>query len=181
MSEGGAPSTVALRDAIEADLPAVTAIYGHHVRSGLGSFEEVSPPLADMARRYAEIRARELPYLAAVDASGAVLGFAYASPYRARSAYRFAVEDSIYIAAGHSGRGIGRALLAALIERCARAGYRQMVAVIGDSGNIASIALHERLGFRQAGLLSAVGFKHRRWVDSVLMQRALGPGSSALP
>lgn len=170
-----------IRDATDGDLVAITGIYEHHVRTGLGSFEEEPPPLAEIARRRADVLAKGLPYIVAVDAAGTILGYAYAAPYRARSAYRFSVEDSIYVASGHAGRGVGRALLAALVTRCTEAGYRQMVAVIGDSGNAGSIAVHERLGFRRVGLLPAIGFKHGRWVDSVLMQRELGEGAATLP
>jgi phosphinothricin acetyltransferase len=167
---------IAVRDA--ADLPAVHAIYGHHVRHGLASFEEVPPDVAELARRRDEIVARGLPYLV-VEHDGAVRAYAYAAPYRARSAYRFTVEDSVYVAPDATGRGLGRAALAELIRRCERLDLRQMIAVIGDSGNVASIKLHERLGFRPVGILSSVGFKFGRWVDSVLMQRSLGGG--ALP
>ena len=170
-----------IRDAADDDLAVITGIYEHHVRKGLGSFEEEPPPQAEIARRRADVLAKGLPYIVAVGAAGAILGYAYAAPYRARSAYRFSVEDSIYVAAGNAGRGVGRALLAALVTRCTEAGYRQMVAVIGDSGNAGSIALHERLGFRRVGLLPAIGFKHGRWVDSVLMQRELGEGAATLP
>jgi L-amino acid N-acyltransferase YncA len=171
-------AAIAIRDAADGDLPAITQIYAHHVRFGLGSFEEEPPPVEEMARRRREVLARDLPYLVAVTPAGAVCGYAYAAPYRARSAYRFSVEDSVYVAPDAGRQGIGRRLLAALIERCAQAGFRQMVAVIGDSGNLASIALHERLGFRPAGALAAIGFKHGRWVDSVLMQRALGESAA---
>jgi L-amino acid N-acyltransferase YncA len=174
-------ATFAIRDATEDDLAAIAGIYEHHVRTGLGSFEEEPPPMAEIARRRAEVVAKGLPYLVATGAAGLILGYAYAAPYRARSAYRFSVEDSIYVAAGDAGRGVGRALLEALMTRCAATGYRQMVAVIGDSGNAGSIAVHERLGFRRVGLLPAIGFKHGRWVDSVLMQRELGEGAATLP
>jgi L-amino acid N-acyltransferase YncA len=167
---------ITLRDAIDADLAAITDIYAHHVRFGLGSFEEVPPALEEMARRREEVRARGLPYLVAVGPAGTVRGYAYAAPHRTRSAYRFSVEDSVYVAPDAGRRGIGFQLVAALIERCATAGWRQMVAVIGDSGNVASIVLHERLGFRHVGTLTAIGFKQGRWVDSVLMQRALDAG-----
>jgi phosphinothricin acetyltransferase len=170
-----------VRDSREADLAAITATYAHHVRFGLGSFEEVPPTLVEIARRRAEVLARRLPYLVAEGAGGAVLGYAYAAPFRARAAYRFTLEDSIYVAPGEERRGVGRALLATLIERCSIDGYRQMIAVIGDSGNAGSIGLHERLGFRRIGLLSDVGFKHGRWIDSVLMQRPLGEGNEARP
>jgi L-amino acid N-acyltransferase YncA len=170
-----------VRPSREADLPGIAAIYAHHVRFGLGSFEEEPPDVAELARRRDEVLARHLPYLVAVDRAAVVLGYAYAAPYRARSAYRFSLEDSIYVAPDATRHGIGLALLGALIERCAALGYRQMVAVIGDSGNAASIGLHERLGFRRVGLLPAIGFKHGGWVDSVLMQRALGPGATTAP
>jgi L-amino acid N-acyltransferase YncA len=176
-----AAAAFVIRPSKDADLPAVAAIYGHHVRFGLGSFEEEPPDLAELARRRAEVLARKLPYLIAAADAGTVLGYAYAAPYRARSGYRFSLEDSIYIAPAALRRGIGRALLGALVERCAAGGYRQMVAVIGDSGNAGSIGLHEQLGFRRVGLLPATGFKHGRWVDSVLMQRELGDGAATLP
>jgi phosphinothricin acetyltransferase len=169
-----------LRPSREEDVPAVTAIYAHHVRHGLASFEEVPPEIGEIARRRADVVGRGLPYLVA-EAEGRVLGYAYAGPFRTRSAYRYSLEDSIYIAPDAAGRGIGRALLSELLARSATLGYRQMVAVIGDSGNAASIGLHARLGFRQVGLLQAVGFKHGRWVDSVLMQRDLGPGAATPP
>ncbi len=151
------------------------------MRFGFGSFEEEPPAPAELARRRADVLARALPYLVAASPQGAVLGYAYAAPYRARSAYRYSVEDSIYVAPEAGRRGVGRALLSELVRRCTAAGYRQMVAVIGDSANDASIGLHERLGFRRAGLLPAIGFKHGRWVDSVLMQRELGDGAATLP
>jgi L-amino acid N-acyltransferase YncA len=176
-----AGSACRVRASAEADLPAVAAIYAHHVRHGLGSFEEEPPDVAELRRRRAEVLRRGLPYLVAEDGDGTVLGYAYAAPYRARSAYRFSLEDSIYVAPAVERRGVGRALLGALLERCAALGYRQMIAVIGDSGNFGSIGLHERMGFRRVGLLPAVGFKHGRWVDSVLMQRELGEGAAAPP
>jgi L-amino acid N-acyltransferase YncA len=175
-----APAFV-VADSREADIPVLAALYAHHVRFGLGSFEEEPPLAAEIARRRTEVLARLLPHLVAADPAGTVLGFAYASPYRARSAYRFSVEDSIYVAPDAVRRGIGRALLAGLVARCTALGYRQMVAVIGDSANAASIGLHERLGFDRVGLLPTIGFKHGRWVDSVLMQRPLGSGSTTLP
>jgi len=170
-----------VRDAEDSDMPAVAAIYAHHVRFGLGSFEEEPPAVEELRRRRSEVLARGLPYIVATAPDGAVLGYAYAAPYRSRSAYRYSVEDSIYVAPEAGRRGIGATLLAALIERCTALGLRQMVAVIGDSGNLASIGLHERLGFRRVGSLSAIGFKHGRWVDCVLMQRALGSGAADLP
>jgi phosphinothricin acetyltransferase len=171
---------IVIRDAADDDMAAVQAIYAHHVRHGLASFEIEPPDVAEMARRRQAIVAHGLPYLVAI-ADGRVLGYAYAGPYRPRPAYRFTLEDSVYIAEGFAGRGIGRRLLAELIERCTRLGYRQMVAVIGDSQNSPSIGLHDRLGFVRAGVIRAAGFKHGRWVDSVIMQRALGEGDSTLP
>lgn len=169
-----------LRAATAADLPAITAIYAHHVLHGLASFETEPPPLAEMTQRFGAITAGGHPYLVAVE-EGTVLGYAYASHYRTRPAYRFTVEDSIYVAPEAVGRGIGRALLARLIVECEQRGHRQMLAVIGDSANAASIALHRACGFTQKAVLDAVGFKFGRWVDSVIMQRALGPGASTLP
>lgn len=173
-------SLITIRDAAEADLPAIQAIYAHHVLHGFASFEEVPPGTAELAARRAAVLAQGLPYLAA-EIDGRVAGYAYAGAYRPRPAYRHTIEDSVYVADGMAGRGIGRALLAALIERCEAGPWRQMVAVIGDSGNAGSIALHEALGFRRTGTLQSVGFKFGRWVDSVLMQRPLGPGDATLP
>lgn len=173
-------ASIIVRDATDADMPAVQAIYAHHVLNGLGSFEEAAPDLAEMLRRRAGIVGRGLPYIVA-EADAAVAGFAYGAPYRARPAYRYTVEDSIYVSPAAQRRGVGRALLNALIERCTALGFRQMVSVIGDSNNAASIKLHETLGFRQAGVLRAVGWKFGGWVDSVLMQRPLGGGENAGP
>ncbi|NYZ17340.1 N-acetyltransferase [Azospirillum sp. RWY-5-1] len=162
------------------DLPAIQAIYAHHVLHGIASFEEVPPDTAELGRRRADVLARGLPHLVAVR-DGAVIGFAYAGPYRTRPAYRHTVEDSVYVAQGLAGGGVGRALLERVVALCEVAGCRQMVAVIGDSGNAGSIRLHEALGFTRVGLLPSVGFKLGRWVDSVLMQRALGPGDTTPP
>ncbi len=176
---------ITIRDAEAADLGALLDIYGHHVLHGLASFEETPPDPAEFRRRWEHIRERGLPYLVAVDGSdggGAILGYSYAGAYRPRPAYRHSVENSVYVAPGVHGRGIGARLLARLIEECEGiASVRQMVAVIGDSGNSASIALHEKLGFRRVGTLRSVGFKHGRWVDSVLMQRSVGDGDDTLP
>jgi len=169
-----------LREAREEDMAAVELIYGYHVRSGLASFEEEAPDLQELLRRRAEVLGRGLPYLVA-EQEGRVLGFAYAGPYRTRSAYRYTVEDSVYVDQRALRRGIGRMLLAALIERCTELGYRQMVAVIGDSANESSIAAHRAQGFVEAGRLAAVGYKLGQWVDSVIMQRPLGLGSTTLP
>ncbi|HET6519787.1 MAG TPA: GNAT family N-acetyltransferase [Geminicoccaceae bacterium] len=170
-----------IRPSSDADLPAIRAIYAHHVLYGLASFEEVPPDVAELARRRAEVLARGLPHLVAEGADGRVLGYAYAGPYRPRPAYRYTVEDSVYVAPDQTGRGVGRALLARLIALCEAAGYRQMLAVIGDSGNAPSIGLHAALGFGWVALLPSVGFKLGRWVDVVVMQRPLGSGGETLP
>jgi phosphinothricin acetyltransferase len=161
-----------IRDAAEGDFSAIAAIYAHHVLTGLASFEEKPPTAGELIERWRSVLSHGLPYIVA-DSDGHVAGYSYAGPYRSRSAYRFTVEDSVYIAPGCSGQGLGSALLAVLIERCEAGPWRQMVAVIGDSDNRASIQLHRKFGFRQVGTLERVGFKLGRWVDSVLMQRAL--------
>ena len=160
-----------VRPAVPGDIEAITDIYRHHVLHGLGTFEEVPPDTAEMATRMAGVEAYGLPYLVADD--GRVVGYAYAAPFRTREAYRFTVEDSIYVSAGQVGRGLGKALLGRVIEICADKGLRQMMAVIGDSDNAASIGLHKSMGFEHTGLSPAVGFKFGRWVDVVWMQRAL--------
>lgn len=162
-----------VRPATAADLAAVTAIYAEHVRHGTASFEIEPLDLAEMTHRHGAIVAAGLPYLVA-ELDGEVAGYANAGPYRPRPAYRFTVEDSVYLRPGLEGRGIGRALLSRLIVLCEAAGKRQMIAIIGDSANHASIALHTKLGFRHVGTLTDVGFKHGRWLDSVVMQRELG-------
>lgn len=169
-----------LRAATDADLPAIQAIYAHHVLHGLGTFEETPPDLAEIAARRKAVVEKGLPWLVA-DAGGEILGYAYAGPFRPRSAYRFAVEDSIYVAPSAARRGVGKALLADLLTRCAAWGARQMVAVIGDSGNAGSIGVHSALGFANMGKIAGVGFKHGRWVDVVIMQKALGDGMTTLP
>lgn len=169
-----------LRDARAGDLPAITRIYAHHVRTGTASFETEPPDEAEMRSRFDAIRDKGLPWLVA-EIEGRVAGYAYASLYRARFAYRFTLEDSIYVDPAAARAGVGRALLARLIADCEAAGARQLVAVIGDSGNEASIRLHAALGFRPAGVLRHVGWKHGRWLDSVLMQRELGAGAGAPP
>ncbi len=161
-----------VRDAHDDDLPSVQAIYAHHVLYGTASFELEPPSVAEMQRRRGEIIANSLPYLVA-ERAGVVLGYAYATLYRPRPAYRFTVEDSVYVRDGLGGQGIGQALLAAVIERCSEQGRQQMIAIIGNSENSASIRLHERLGFKRVGVFESVGFKHGRWLDTVLMQRAL--------
>ena len=169
-----------VRAAAQGDLAAIQAIYAHHVLRGLATFEEVPPDVEEMRRRHADVTARGLPYLVAVERSE-VLGYGYCAPYRARSAYRYALEDSIYIKDGHLGKGIGTQLLTELLRICEGLGYRQVIAVIGDSANAGSIALHARLGFVRVGTLRSTGYKLGRWVDSVLMQRPLGPGDGTPP
>jgi L-amino acid N-acyltransferase YncA len=159
-------------DAEPHHMDAVRSIYGRYVLHALCTFEEEVPTATQMLSRRADVLRLGLPYLVAV-VDGEVAGYAYAGAYRARPAYRRTVENSVYIAQGMQGRGIGRALLAALIERCSRAGLSQMVAVVGDSANTGSIRLHESLGFEHVGVLRDVGFKFGRWVDTVLMQRPL--------
>ena len=180
MTLADASGLVAVRDALETDIPAIQAIYAHHVRHGLASFEEVPPDSAEMLRRFQALTQGGFPYLAAMLA-GELAGYAYAGQYRPRPAYRYSVENSVYVRDGLSGKGIGRALLSALLARCTDLGFRQMIAVIGDSGNAGSIGLHRALGFESVGTIRSVGFKHGRWVDSVLMQRALGAGDATLP
>jgi phosphinothricin acetyltransferase len=174
-------ATFFIRPAAVTDFDAIQRIYAHHVLHGLASFEEAPPDAAELTRRWRLIADAGLPYLCAIEPDGALVGYAYAGPYRPRSAYRFTVEDSVYVAPEAAGRGIGRSLLRQLIEMCANLGKRQMIAVIGDSGNAPSIALHRACGFELTGTFKAIGFKHGRWVDSVLMQRALGPGDSSQP
>lgn len=173
-------STAAIRPSRDEDVPAVQAIYAHAVIHGLATFEYDPPDAAEVARRRASVVALGLPYLVS-EMDGRVVAYAYAGPYRPRIGYRYSLENSIYVAPDMAGRGIGRPLLRALIDGCEPLGYRQMVAVIGDSANHASIGLHAACGFAKVGLLPSVGFKHGRWVDSVLMQRPLGPGDATLP
>ncbi len=171
---------ILIRDSHPDDVAAIQAISAHHVLHGTASFEETPPDAEEIARRRAAVIEKGLPYLVA-ELGGTLAGYAYASPYRTRSAYRYTLEDSVYIRDGFAGRGLGRTLLAELLAACTAGGGRQMVAVIGDSDNAASIGLHERLGFRRVGTLNAVGYKFGSWVDSVLMQCALGAGDSIKP
>ena len=173
-------SGLSLHPAAPNDMPAIQAIYAHHVLHGLGSFEEVPPDANELVRRWRTIVERGLPWLVA-EAGRAVAGYAYAGPYRPRRAYRYTLEASVHVAPGHARLGVGRTLLARLVAQCEAGPWRQMVAVIGDSGNTGSIRLHESLGFSHVGVLAAVGFKHGRWVDTVLMQRALGAGDKQPP
>lgn len=169
-----------MRPAGPGDLAAIQAIYSHHVRRGLATFEEEPPAVEEMRRRFDEVTGKGLPWLAA-DFGGVLAGYAYCAMYRTRSAYRYSVEDSVYVREDYHGRGVGAALLDALIERSTALGYRQMIAVIGDSAHAASINLHAAAGFLRVGTLRSVGFKFGRWVDSVLMQRPLGAGDASRP
>jgi L-amino acid N-acyltransferase YncA len=171
---------VQVRAATPDDVPASQAIYAHHVLHGLASFEEQPPTREELRHRYERVVAKGLPWLVA-DFGGVVAGYGYCAPYRERSAYRYTLEDSIYVREDYHGRGVGAALLEALIERCTALGYRQMVAVIGDSAHAASINLHGSAGFVRVGTLRSVGFKFGRWVDSVLMQRPLDAGDATPP
>jgi len=169
-----------VRAATAADAEALAAIYGHHVLHGFGTFEEDPPAPAEMETRRAAIADRGLPYLVAEEA-GQMLGFAYAGPFRPRQAYRYTLEDSVYIAPDAIGKGVGRMVLSAVIAACEALGIRQLVAVIGDSGNAASIGLHRSLGFVDAGVGKSFGFKHGRWVDIVWMQKSLNGGDQTQP
>ncbi len=169
-----------VRASTEADIPAITRIYAYHVLNGTASFEIDAPDENEIARRRCDLENHGLPYIVA-EQDGTVLGYAYAGPYRARPAYRYTVEDSIYVDPSYTGMGIGRSLLSALIPLCEQRNCRQMIAVIGGANNAPSIRLHERFGFAQAGVLKAVGFKFGAWIDTVLMQRSLGLGASAAP
>jgi len=163
---------IRVRPAESADMTRVQAIYAHHVLHGTASFEEVPPDLAEMQQRRAAVLAAGLPYLVA-ERRGVVIGYAYAGRYRTRTAYRHTAEDSVYLDPAAAGQGAGQALLAAVIERSAAAGYRELVAIIGDSGNSASIGLHRKLGFVEVGILRNVGLKFGRWLDTVIMQRTI--------
>jgi len=169
-----------LRPSTDADLPAITAIYADNVLHGTGTFELEPPDQAEMTRRRADVLGKGLPWLAA-EADGQVLGYAYANHFRPREAYRFCLEDSIYLHPDARRRGVGRLLLAELIARCEAAGARQMLAVIGDSANGGSIGVHRTLGFEHTGVLKAAGWKFGRWLDVVLMQRALNTGATDAP
>src|ERR1700731_1630462 len=164
----------------EDHVAAITTIYAHHVLHGLASVETEPPSENEMRQRRLDIVSRNYPYLVA-ECAGEVVGYAYASPYRLRPAYRYTAENSIYLHRAWARRGMGRHLMAALLAECEARGLRQIVAVIGDSANSASIGLHKSLGFRKVGVLRSVGFKFGRWVDSVLMQRDLGAGDSTAP
>jgi L-amino acid N-acyltransferase YncA len=166
-----------VRPAAPADAAPVAVIFAHYVATSVATFEEVAPTAEDWRRRLDDLAGQNLPFLVAeAGHGGSVCGFAYASPWRPKPAYRHTVEDTVYLSPGHTGRGIGSALLGGLLARCAQAGARQVIAVIADAGSDASAALHRRFGFTEAGRLSAVGRKHGRWIDTVLMQKDLGAG-----
>jgi phosphinothricin acetyltransferase len=170
---------IIVRSSTEDDVPAMLAIYTHHIQRGLGEFDMEPLYPEDIKRRRKNMLKRRLPHLAA-DLNGTVVGYAYAVPFRKRPAYRYAVKNSIYVHPDHLHAGIGRQLLSALIDACANAGYRQMVAYI-DAGNAPSLSLHEAFGFERMGMLKGVGFRYGRWTDSILMQRPLGTGDAAPP
>jgi L-amino acid N-acyltransferase YncA len=169
-----------IREATEADAPALAAIYGDAVLHGFGTFEEEPPTPADMDARRRAVQDQGLPYLVAEE-DGRVLGFAYAGPFRPRAAYRYTLEDSVYVGPDAKGKGVGRAVLTAVIKACEALGVRQLMAVIGDSQNAGSIGLHRALGFEQTGVGRSVGFKHGRWVDIVHMQKPLNGGDALAP
>ena len=172
--------TPTIRQSRDADVPAITAIYAHHVETGTASFETVAPDEAEMRRRRSVLVEKRYPWLVA-ELDGEVCGYAYAGPYRTRPAYRHSVEDSVYVRSSAQRRGVGRALLHALIRACVNRGFRQMVAIIGDSWQTASIGLHRTMGFEMVGTLRNVGYKHERWLDTVFMQLTLGDGASTPP
>ena len=176
----GKKMALIVRDSRTEDLARIQAIYAHHVLHGLGSFEETPPDLAEMARRRGDVVSHGFPHLVA-ELDGEVAGYAYAALYRTRPAYRYTLENSVYVEHGRIGSGIGRALLTELIPRCEAVGCRQMIAVIGDRGTAGSLGLHAAMGFEHTAVLRSVGFKFGRWVDSVIMQRQLGPGDSTPP
>jgi phosphinothricin acetyltransferase len=172
--------TLSIRPSTNADLSAIAAIYAWNVRHGTGTFELDAPDEAEMARRREDVLAKGLPWLVA-ERDGEVLGYAYANHFRPRRAYRFCLEDSVYLADTARGQGVGTLLLAELLARCEAAGARQMIAVIGDSANLGSIGVHLRLGFEHVGVMRAAGWKFDRWLDVVLMQKSLGCGAQTAP
>jgi L-amino acid N-acyltransferase YncA len=169
-----------IRPSTEADLAEIQAIYAHHVLNGTGSFEEIPPSVEEITQRWQKVTSQGWAWLVATDATG-VTGYGYYSQYRERSAYRFTAEDSIYVREDVRGQGVGKALVGALVQMATEAGFRQMIAVIGDSDNIGSIGVHTSMGFRKAGVLHATGLKFGRWLDTVHMQRALGAGDNDIP
>lgn len=169
-----------LRDATATDIAAIAAIYRQSVESGTSSYELAPPTDEEMAARFSTVTGKGYPYIVAESEAGAVIGYAYASAFRTRPAYRWMVEDSIYLAADWRGRGIGKVLLSALLDRSVALGFRQMVAVIGGT-DPASVALHRAAGFSETGLLIGAGYKHEKWLDTMLMQKTLGDGNSTHP
>jgi len=169
-----------IRPATEADLPFITEIYEQAVRYGTATFELTAPDLAEMTRRFRALMDGGFPYLAAV-LEGEVIGYAYAGPYRPRPAYRFTVENSIYLKPAIHRRGVGLSLMQVLLAECEKRGYRQVIAVIGDSANAGSVGLHTRCGFQMIGTHPNVGLKFGRWLDTVMMQLALGEGATTVP
>ena len=166
-----------IRPSRDDDVPDITAIYAHHVLHGTGTFETVPPTEADMAARRAEVLGKDLPWLVAEE-GGRILGYAYCQWFKPRPAYRFSAEDSIYLAAGAAGKGLGRELLAELARHAEAAGGRKLIAVIGDSANAGSVGVHRSLGFNQVGVLKSCGWKFGRWLDVVLMEKFLGAGDT---
>lgn len=180
MAAGGAPNGLTVRPASDADMPAVCDIYADAVLNTAATFEETLPNADEMQRRRAAVKNAGLPYLVA-ERDGAIAGYCYASPFRPRTAYRFSLECSVYVHRDHRQQGIGRAMLDMLVAACGALGYRQMLAVIGDRDNAGSIRLHSGAGFREVGRLPGVGYKFGRWVDVVVMQRAIGDGDTTPP
>jgi phosphinothricin acetyltransferase len=169
-----------LRASLDQDIPAITAIYAHHVLHGTGTFETEAPGIADMTARRADVLSKGLPYLVA-EQEGKVVGFAYGNWFKPRPAYRYSVEDSIYLAPDFHGQGLGRALLAELLARCEAVGIRKVMAIVGDSANAGSVGVHRALGFTQVGIVEACGWKFGAWRDIVILQKTLGPGSQQPP
>ncbi len=169
-----------IRPATEADLPEIQAIYAHHVLNGTGTFEEIPPSIEEMTRRFAATTGRGWAWLVATDATG-IIGYSYFTQIRDRSAYRYSAEDAIYVRDDVRGQGVGKALVAQLLIAAEAAGFRQMIAVIGDSENVGSIGVHASLGFQRIGTLRSVGLKFGRWLDAVYMQRPLGTGDGNTP
>ncbi len=173
-------SSPLIRPSTDADLPAITRIYGHHVLHGTGTFETTPPTEAEMATRRADVLGKNLPWLV-VEQDGQVLGYAYGNWFKPRPAYRFSVEDSIYMAPEAAGKGLGRALLAELLAQLERGGTRKVMAVIGDSSNAGSVGVHRALGFTPVGTVASCGWKFDRWLDIVIMEKTLGAGNSTRP
>ncbi len=170
-----------LRASQPLDVPAITAIYRHHVLNGTGTFEIDPPSVADMSGRIQDVLSKKLPWLVAEGEDGAILGYAYANWFKPRPAYRFSAEDSIYVAEHARGQGIGRLLLDALCQECEALGVRKLIAVIGDSANAGSVGVHRAAGFADVGILRGVGWKFDRWLDVVMMEKSLGAGTSTSP